>query len=246
MRRSQAELDTVSSSRVAAWPPLPSEPRCRPRSCARPSSCSPRALAGPTSASSASRRRAGISRTAFYFYFRDKRELLIRLTEDVTELLYLEADRWYSGEGDDEEEMREALVKIAALYEEHSALLRIIVEVSTYDEEVATFWRSLIGRFVEATRMRIEAEQAAGKAPAFPAAPSAFALVLDGRAPAVSADGPGPAVLARRGRSDARLSCGTVWTALGLRPSRRPRRTRPSRGGARPRRRSRAGSGRAA
>ena len=30
--------------------------------------------------------RAGISRTAFYFYFRDKRELLMRLTEDVTEL----------------------------------------------------------------------------------------------------------------------------------------------------------------
>ncbi len=120
---------------------------------------------------------AGISRTAFYFYFRDKRELLIRLTEDVTELLYLEADRWYSGEGDDEEEIREALNKIAALYAEHHALLRIIVEVATYDEEVAMFWRSLIGRFVEATRVRIEAEQAAGKAPAYPPGPAAFALV---------------------------------------------------------------------
>jgi len=120
---------------------------------------------------------AGISRTAFYFYFRDKRELLIRLTEDVTELLYLEADRWYSGEGDDEEEIREALNKIAALYSEHHALLRIIVEVSTYDDEVATFWRSLIGRFVEATRVRIEAEQAAGKAPVYPPAATAFALV---------------------------------------------------------------------
>ena len=123
---------------------------------------------------------AGISRTAFYFYFRDKRELLIRLTEDVTELLYLEADRWYSGEGDDEEEIREALNNIALLYEEHSALLRIIVEVSTYDEDVATFWRQVIGRFVEATRMRIEAEQAAGKSPDFPAAPTAFALVWMG------------------------------------------------------------------
>ncbi|MDX6666268.1 MAG: TetR/AcrR family transcriptional regulator, ethionamide resistance regulator [Solirubrobacteraceae bacterium] len=120
---------------------------------------------------------AGISRTAFYFYFRDKRELLIRLTEDVTELLYLEADRWYSGEGDDETEIREALTKIAELYDEHSALLRIIVEVSTYDEEVAIFWRTLMGRFVEATRMRIEAEQTAGKAPAYAAAPAAFALV---------------------------------------------------------------------
>src|SRR4030081_711105 len=32
--------------------------------------------------------RAGISRTAFYFYFDDKRELLMRLTEDVAEPLY--------------------------------------------------------------------------------------------------------------------------------------------------------------
>jgi AcrR family transcriptional regulator len=120
---------------------------------------------------------AGISRTAFYFYFRDKRELLIRLTEEVTELLYAEADRWYSGEGDDEEEIREALTKIAGLYDEHEALLRIIVEVSTYDEEVATFWRSLLGRFILATRMRIEAEQEAGKSPAFPAEPTAFSLI---------------------------------------------------------------------
>jgi AcrR family transcriptional regulator len=119
---------------------------------------------------------AGISRTAFYFYFRDKRELLLRLTEDVVGDLYLEADRWFSGEGDPEAEVREALGNIAALYEEHTALLRVIVEVSTYDEEVATFWRSLIGRFVAATRARIEAEQAAGNAPSFPAEPTAFAL----------------------------------------------------------------------
>ena len=120
---------------------------------------------------------AGISRTAFYFYFSDKRELLMKLTEEVSGQLYEEADRWYSGQGDDEEEIREALVKIAELYAEHQALLRIIVEVSTYDEEVAVFWRALIGRFVEATRMRIEDEQLAGKAPPFAAAPAAFGLV---------------------------------------------------------------------
>lgn len=121
--------------------------------------------------------RAGISRTAFYFYFRDKRELLMRLTEDVAELLYLEADRWYSGGDDPEREMREALENVAALYDEHHALLRVIVEVSTYDDEVARFWRGLIGRFVEATRLRIEAEQARGRSPSMPAEPTAFALV---------------------------------------------------------------------
>src|SRR3954452_6124382 len=68
--------------------------------------------------------RAGISRTAFYFYFRDKRELLVRLTEDVTELLYAQADTWWSEEDAGTDELARALEANAALYREHFALLR--------------------------------------------------------------------------------------------------------------------------
>jgi TetR/AcrR family transcriptional regulator, ethionamide resistance regulator len=113
--------------------------------------------------------RAGIGRTAFYFYFRDKRELLMRLTADVSEQLYTVASRWFVG---DDDELVSALREIGELYREHAALLRVIVEVSTYDDEVAEFWRGLVGRFVEATRTRIEAEDAQ-----LPAAATAFALV---------------------------------------------------------------------
>jgi AcrR family transcriptional regulator len=120
--------------------------------------------------------RAGISRTAFYFYFRDKRDLLTRLTADVAELLYQQAEIWFSGEGDPEVEIREALTNIAALYGEHGVLLRAIVEVATYDEQVAQAWYGLLGRFVDATRRRIEAEQAAGRAVAQHAHATAFAL----------------------------------------------------------------------
>src|SRR4051794_12593958 len=74
---------------------------------------------------------AGISRTAFYFYFADKRDLLMRLATDVNEQLYAQADIWFSGAGDPEADIREALTRIAELYEEHGALLRAIVEVST-------------------------------------------------------------------------------------------------------------------
>lgn len=123
-------------------------------------------------------RRAGISRTAFYFYFRDKRELLMRLTDEVSRELYAVADTWWSGEGGGTAELTEALRGIAALYREHGTLLRAIVEVSTYDEEVAGFWRALVGRFVDATCRRIEAEQAAGRAErAIAPHPTAFALV---------------------------------------------------------------------
>jgi AcrR family transcriptional regulator len=117
---------------------------------------------------------AGISRTAFYFYFRDKRDLLMRLAGDVTELLYAQADIWFSGEGDDpEREIREALTRISELYRVHGVLIRAIVEVSTYEEDIATFWRGLLQRFVDATARRIEAE---GHLPAAAAVPTAFSL----------------------------------------------------------------------
>ena len=122
--------------------------------------------------------RAGISRTAFYFYFRDKRELLMQLTEGVSDVLYAAADTWWSGADVGGAELAAALERVAGLYREHDPLLRAIVEVSTYDDEVAAFWRALVGRFVEATRQRIEAEQEAGRAdPGLHAQATAFALV---------------------------------------------------------------------
>jgi TetR/AcrR family transcriptional regulator, ethionamide resistance regulator len=117
--------------------------------------------------------RAGISRTAFYFYFRDKRELLVRLTGEVNAELMAAADTWWSGEAD----MRTALQQVADIYTAHGRLLRAVVEVATYDEEVATYWRALVGRFVDATRERIEADQAEGRALPGPAHATAFALV---------------------------------------------------------------------
>ncbi len=121
---------------------------------------------------------AGLSRTAFYFYFKDKRELLMRLAEDITAQLYDQADHWFSGTGDEAaEQMRDALGSIARLYAAHGPLLRAIVEVSTYDEEVAVFWRSLLQRFADATTLRIQADQAAGRTAPAPAAATAFALV---------------------------------------------------------------------
>jgi AcrR family transcriptional regulator len=116
---------------------------------------------------------AGISRTAFYFYFRDKRDLLMRLAGDVTELLYAQANIWFSGDGDPEQQIREALTRIAALYREHGVLIRAIVEVSTYEEDIATFWRGLLQRFVDATADRIEAE---GRMQEGDARATAFAL----------------------------------------------------------------------
>ena len=122
-------------------------------------------------------RRAGIGRTGFYFYFRDKRELLMRLAEDVAEAFWEQADRWWHGEGDGAEELREIVGPVVRLWMRHAAVLSAVVQAAGYDETVREFWRTLAGRFAEATRDRIEREQADGRAEPVPPAETAFALV---------------------------------------------------------------------
>jgi AcrR family transcriptional regulator len=122
-------------------------------------------------------RRAGIGRTGFYFYFRDKRALLMRLAEDVAEALWEQSDRWWHGEGDGAEELREIVGPVVRLWMRHAAVLSAVVQAAGYDETVRDFWRSLAARFAEATRERLEREQAEGRAESVPSAETAFALV---------------------------------------------------------------------
>lgn len=123
-------------------------------------------------------REAGISRTAFYFYFRDKREVLEQLTGSIAHELYEVATGWLEGTDEDPGAVRRALDRVAEVYDEHGTLLRVIVEVSTYEPELAVYWRSVIGRFVDATQERIAAAPAAGVAsPAGPPRGVAFGLV---------------------------------------------------------------------
>jgi AcrR family transcriptional regulator len=112
---------------------------------------------------------AGRTRTAFYFYFRDKRELLMRLTEQVAEQPFKEADRWWSGERG-QADLEQALPRppLAAAPRVCGKYLGCL---STYDEEVGGFWRAVIGRFIDATQSRLvaegESERGAAQAKAF-------------------------------------------------------------------------------
>lgn len=108
-------------------------------------------------------RAAGISRTAFYFYFRGKHELLLAAMEEVADEIYQEADRWWHGEGEPETLIRAGLEGIVAVYAHHSGLLRVGHEVSTYDRDVGDLWRALVQRFVSETAEHLRREQAAGR-----------------------------------------------------------------------------------
>jgi AcrR family transcriptional regulator len=100
---------------------------------------------------------AGRTRTAFYFYFRDKRELLTRATEEVAAQLYAEAGRWWSGRPGDAD-LGGALRRVLALYRENAPLLRAVVEAASYDEVIGRFWDEVVGPFILATERRLQAD----------------------------------------------------------------------------------------
>lgn len=108
---------------------------------------------------------AGLSRSAFYFYYPDKRSLLLEAAAEVVDTLYRQADLWWHGDGPPRELLAKALRENAETWREHGLLLRMAVEVSTYDEEVREFWRSLLGRFVGAAVERVREDQEAGIVP---------------------------------------------------------------------------------
>jgi AcrR family transcriptional regulator len=108
-------------------------------------------------------RRAGLTRSAFYFYFADRQELLTAVTEEVGDELYAEADRWWHGEGEPEVLVRTALEGVVGVYAEHARVLRVASEVSGYDESFRHVWRDLVERFIAATADHLGREQDAGR-----------------------------------------------------------------------------------
>jgi AcrR family transcriptional regulator len=108
-------------------------------------------------------RAAGLSRTAFYFYFRSKHDLLRAAMEEVSDEAFREADRWWHGEGEPRSLIRAAIEGVVDVYQRHVNLMRVGQEVAMYDPEMAALWQELMDRFIDATAEHLRAEQAAGR-----------------------------------------------------------------------------------
>jgi AcrR family transcriptional regulator len=108
-------------------------------------------------------RAAGLSRTAFYFYFPGKEQALMSAASEVNTELFERADTWWHGEGPPEELVRGALRGILQVYVEHAALLRAAFELSSYSQEFEDFYKGLLDRFVRATADHLRREQEAGR-----------------------------------------------------------------------------------
>lgn len=126
--------------------------------------------------------RAGVSRTVFYGCFRDKRDLLMRAAHQVADPLVARAEEFVDRpiEPDDvlEKLARETIALALHFTREHAALVRAVVEASTYDKTVEQYLGGVVERFVHPVAQRFDRQQQVGRA--LPLDPFAGAAVLVG------------------------------------------------------------------
>jgi AcrR family transcriptional regulator len=120
---------------------------------------------------------AGISRSAFYFYFASKDAVLTSLLDSLEENLLAENADWYEG-GAAEPALRRSLQHGAALWSARGPLLSLIYQASDVPEPVLRFRARSLERQQRAAVERIERERAAGLAPAGPPPPAVLAAAL--------------------------------------------------------------------
>ena len=115
--------------------------------------------------------RTGLSRPAFYAYFKDRYELVTRLLEGIGGLLFAVDRRWLVGDpGLGREKsaaaLRDALRLGGEAFERYGPVLRAISDAASYDERVEEVYRfGLIERLTVAVAARIARDVQAGISP---------------------------------------------------------------------------------
>ncbi|MFE3002562.1 TetR/AcrR family transcriptional regulator [Nocardia sp. NPDC059246] len=106
--------------------------------------------------------RTGLKRPAFYVHFRDRHDLVLRVTDELGQEVFGMVDRWLVGT-DLLNDARAAFEGLAEVYLEHGAVLSALSDAAGSDEKVDAAYSGLVQRFIDATAKRITDDQADGR-----------------------------------------------------------------------------------
>jgi TetR/AcrR family transcriptional regulator, ethionamide resistance regulator len=112
--------------------------------------------------------RTGLSRPAFYAYFRDRYDVVTRLLEGIGGLLFAVDRRWLAGGASEEasEVLIDALRRGSETFARYGLVLQAIADAASHDSRVEEVYRfGLIERLVEAVAARISRDVEAGLSP---------------------------------------------------------------------------------
>jgi len=118
----------------------------------------------------------GISRSAFYRYFRDLHELMETLLQEMGGAILEAATPWFHGDGDPLPFLSESLAGLVRVSYDRGPILRAVADAAATDKHLEEAWNTFLRGFDDAVTDRIEEQQAKKLIPAFNARPVAVAL----------------------------------------------------------------------
>ena len=118
----------------------------------------------------------GLSRSAFYQYFRDLHDLMETLLDMLKGEVLTVTVPWFEGAGDPVVLLNESLAGLVDVCYRLGPILRATDDAAATDERLEKAWAQFVKQFDDAVTTRIEADQAQGLIPKFDARPLAIAL----------------------------------------------------------------------
>ncbi len=118
----------------------------------------------------------GLSRAAFYQYFRDLHALMQALQDVIQDEIFAAAGPWIEEVGDPVPLMREAIDRLVRVCYDRGPLIRALSDAATTDAVFEQAWSGFLQAFDDAATARIEEDQRQGLIPDLDARPVAFAL----------------------------------------------------------------------
>lgn len=98
---------------------------------------------------------AGIARSTFYVYFRDKGDLVARLAEEMVGQLSAVASSWWQP-GAGRSEVHDATRELIEVYARHEALFAALTETAAYDPDLRRLQVELVERHARPLEELIE------------------------------------------------------------------------------------------
>jgi AcrR family transcriptional regulator len=118
----------------------------------------------------------GMSRSAFYQYFKDLHDLMETLLDMLRDEVFAATGSWFQGTGDPIALLNESLADLVDVCYRLGPILRATDDAAATDERFEKAWNNFKKQFDDAVTARIEADQAQGLIRKFHARPVAIAL----------------------------------------------------------------------
>lgn len=111
-------------------------------------------------------KQAGVTRSAFYFYFENKGAAVAALMERMVDEVFVVNDAFTSAEDSPQRRIHAMLEGLFASWERHRHMFKAMLDVRGSSASVRVIWDDARESFVESVAEMIRADRAAGRAPA--------------------------------------------------------------------------------